>query len=197
MEAKLHFRWGSMNTGKSTLLLQIAYNYEDGGHKVAVFTSAVDDRTRVGEVSSRLGLRRSADIFDAQTDFFELLSAQKDIACVLVDEAQFLKATQVQQLHRITALCSVPVMCFGLRTDFRGVPFEGAASLLALAEDLQEIATVCACGRNSTMNMRMGADGNMLTDGPQVLIGGNSVYRQVCARCYYKAQAKAEPSCTP
>ncbi len=187
MAAKLHFRWGSMNTGKSTQLLQIAFNYEEGGHQVMLFTAAMDNRTQVGEIASRLGVKRQARTFDESTDFFALVGANKTISCLLIDEAQFLRKEHVRDLHRVAALHNVPVMCFGLRTDFQGVPFEGAAYLLALAEDLEEVKAICSCGRKSTMNMRVDDQGKMIQDGPKVLIGGNNRYRQVCARCYYGA----------
>lgn len=185
MSAKLHFRYGSMNTGKSTQLLQIAYNYEEGGQKIMVFTAAVDDRTKVGQVTSRLGASRAAFIFDTQTDFLTILSG-KDLSCVLIDEAQFLSKEQVQQLHKVAAIYNIPVMCFGLRTDFQGEPFPGSIYLLALAEDIQEIKAICSCGRKSTMNVRLDENGARVTHGNQILIGGNSRYRQVCARCFYQ-----------
>jgi thymidine kinase len=175
-----------MNTGKSTQLLQIAFNYEEGGHRVLLFTAAVDGRTKVGQVTSRLGASRPAQVFDASLDFYALLAQETGLSCVLIDEAQFLTAAQAKQLHRFAAVLGIPVMCFGLRSDFRGEPFEGSAYLLTLAEDLQEIKAICACGRKSTMNMRINDDGTMVKDGPQLLIGGNSVYRQVCARCFYR-----------
>jgi thymidine kinase len=186
MGAKLHLRFGSMNVGKSTQLLQIAYNYEEGGHQVAIFTAALDNRTAVGEVSSRLGATRAAEVFDRDTDFVALLAGREtQIACVLIDEAQFLSAPQVRDLHRIAALQNLPIMAFAIRTDFQGLPFEGAAYLLALAEDVQEIKAICACGRKSTMNMRIDDQGQRVNEGAQIVIGGNSRYRQVCARCFY------------
>lgn len=185
MSAKLHFRFGSMNTGKSTQLLQIAFNYEEGGHAVRLFTFEGDNRTNVGEISSRLGASRKAETFDSDTDFTTLFSQQEGLSCVLIDEAQFLRPEQVRQLHRVVAIQDLPVLCFGLRTDFKGNPFEGSTFLLALSEDLQEVKAVCKCGRKSTMNMRVGEDGKMLKSGPQLLLGGNDKYRQVCARCFY------------
>lgn len=185
MAAKLHFRYGSMNTGKSTQLLQIAYNYEEGGQRIKLFTAAIDNRTSLGEVSSRLGARRAADVFDESTDFYAILSGESDLSCVLIDEAQFMSTAQAQQVHKLAALRNIPVMCFGLRTDFKGEPFPGSTYLLALAEDMQEIKAICSCGRKSTMNMRIDESGKKVTEGSQVLIGGNSRYRQVCARCFY------------
>jgi thymidine kinase len=187
MSAKLHLRFGSMNVGKSTQLLQIAYNYEEGGHQVAIFTAELDNRTTVGEVASRLGARRTAAVFNRDTDFQVLLEGrEKAISCVLIDEAQFLTATQVRALHRIAATKDLPVMAFAIRTDFQGMPFEGSVHLLALAEDVQEIKAVCECGRKSTMNMRIDGEGRRVSHGAQILIGGNSRYRQVCARCFYE-----------
>lgn len=175
----------AMNAGKSTYLLQVAHNYNEQGQRVALYTAAVDDRYGHGLVTSRLGISRQACVFDESTDFFEALP--RDVACVLVDEAQFLSAAQVQQLHRWVHRHATPVMCFGLRSDFRGRPFEGAAWLLALAEDVEEIRTVCRCGSKATMNLRIDEQGLAVKDGAQVEIGGNSRYRQVCARCYYRA----------
>ncbi len=185
MGAKLHFRYASMNAGKSTQLLQIAHNYGESDRQVMLFTAAIDHRAGTGVIASRLGAESPALTFDALTDFSAHTDRYDGVSCILIDEAQFLTRAQVQQLHRVAAVGNVPVMCFGLRTDFQGEPFEGATHLLALAEDIQEIKAICACGRKSTMNMRMDADGLRVTDGDQVLIGGNNRYRQVCARCFY------------
>jgi thymidine kinase len=177
-----------MNTGKSTQLLQIAHNYDEVGQRTILFTAAIDNRTKTGEISSRLGASRPAEVFDSNTDFFALLQSEKSLRCVLIDEAQFLQTTQVCQLHYLVAVLNVPVMCFGLRTDFQGKPFPGAAQLLALSEDLREIKAVCACGRKSTMNLRLSENGNRQDTGESVLIGGNNRYRQVCARCFYTSK---------
>lgn len=187
MGAKLHFRYGSMNTGKSTQLLQIAYNYEECGKRIMLFTAAVDDRTSVGEISSRLGAHRAATVFDEFTNFFSIPQGSESLSCILIDEAQFLSKEHVQQLHKLAALRNIPVMCFGLRTDFQGNPFEGSTYLLALAEDIQEIKAICFCTRKSTMNLRLDQNGVRVIHGEQVLIGGNSRYRQVCARCFYQS----------
>ena len=189
MGAKLHLRFGSMNGGKSTQLLQIAYNYEEGGQTVAIFTARLDNRTRVGEVASRLGVRRPAEVFDADTSFLDWLATAPAPSCLLIDEAQFLNARQVRELHQIAALQNIPVMAFAIRTDFQGQAFEGALHLLALAEDLQEIKAICRCGRKATMNMRIDAHGRRVREGAQIEIGGNDRYRQVCARCFYSADA--------
>lgn len=188
--AKLYFRFSAMNAGKSTSLLQIAYNYEEQGQRVMLFTAGIDNRSGVGCIASRLGLQREASVFDAKTDFFALLGAAHGLACVLIDESQFLSPTQVSQLHRVAHLLNVPVICFGLRSDFQGNPFPGAAQLLTLADDLEEIKTICACGRKATMNIRMDSQGHRVREGEQVEIGGNDRYQQVCARCFYKEPAE-------
>jgi len=174
-----------MNAGKSTYLLQVAHNYNENGQPVFLLTSALDGRDGFGVISSRIGLRRDASTYHAKTNFDDLLK-NVDVACVLVDEAQFLSFEQVRQLHRWVHQRGIPVMCFGIRSDFRGNPFEGSAALLALADHLEEIRTVCACGKRATMNLRMDEQGNRVSDGEQVLIGGNNRYRQVCARCFYQ-----------
>jgi thymidine kinase len=183
--AKLFFRYSAMNAGKSTLLLQIAYNYEEQGQQVMLYTAGIDNRSGTGFIVSRLGLRRPAHVFDDTTDFWEILSLHRPKACLLIDESQFLTPGQVRNLHRAANTLDIPVICFGLRSDFQGNPFAGAASLLTLAEDLEEIKTICACGRKATMNIRIGEDGKRLQHGAQIEIGGNNRYRQVCARCFY------------
>ena len=189
--AKLFFRYSAMNAGKSTSLLQIAYNYEEQGQRVALFTAAIDDRSGLGCISSRLGLERQAGVFDADTDFWALLSGPQSgsttnpIACVLIDESQFLTPAQVRQLHRLANTVGLPIICFGLRSDFMGQPFPGSAHLLTLADDIEEIKTICACGRKATMNIRTTDSGERVREGEQVEIGGNKRYQQVCARCFY------------
>jgi thymidine kinase len=183
--AKLFFRYSAMNAGKSTSLLQIAYNYEEKGQSVMLFTAGIDDRSGAGSFSSRLGLQRPAEVFDETTDFFALLTHQTALACVLIDESQFLQPDQVRQLHRTAHEANIPVICFGLRSDFQGKPFPGSAYLLTLADDLEEIKTICACGRKATMNIRIDAQGARVKEGAQVEIGGNKRYQQVCARCFY------------
>ncbi|HEY1090845.1 MAG TPA: thymidine kinase [Burkholderiaceae bacterium] len=186
--ARLYFRYSAMNAGKSTYLLQVAHNYNENGRPVRLFTSALDGRAGIGRIASRIGLAREAQAYDADSDFNALLAGLEgsDVACVLVDEAQFLSAAQVKQLHRWAQAGAIPVMCFGIRSDFRGEPFPGSAALLVLADNLEEIKTVCRCGKKATMNIRTTDDGTRVRDGEQVLIGGNSTYRQVCARCFYE-----------
>ena len=182
--ARLYFRYSSMNAGKSTYLLQVAHNYNENGNEVLLLTSAMDGREGFGVISSRIGLKREAKTFDAESNFIELLKEVK-VACVLVDEAQFLVPEQVKQLHWWAHTKGIPVMCFGIRSDFKGDPFPGAAFLLTLADNLEEIKTVCRCGKKATMNIRTTSEGERVRDGGQVLIGGNATYRQVCARCFY------------
>jgi thymidine kinase len=187
--AKLYFRYAAMNAGKSTALLQAAHNYEERGMQVRLFTAALDDRGGAGTIESRLGLSRQAQGFAADT-VFEASVLWGDgggarPACLLIDEAQFLSGEQVRQLHRLAHRDDMPVLCWGLRSDFRGQAFEGSAELLTLADDLEELKTVCACGRKASMNVRLGADGARVCDGEQVLIGGNDRYRAVCPRCFY------------
>jgi len=182
--SKLYFRYAAMNAGKSTALLQAAYNYEERGMKVLLFTAALDSRSGEGLISSRLGLQRQVATFGVHTQFTrEHIAA--DVACLLIDEAQFLSPGQVRQLHRLAHTGNVPVLCYGLRGDFRAEAFPGSALLLTLADDLEEMKSVCACARKAQFNMRIDAQGRRVLDGEQVLIGGNERYRAVCPSCYY------------
>ncbi|WP_326534382.1 thymidine kinase [Pseudorhodoferax sp.] len=182
--SKLHFRYAAMNAGKSTALLQAAYNYEERGLKVRLFTAAHDDRAGFGVIRSRLGLQRQASTFGPDTEFSRA-HLDDDVACLLIDEAQFLSAHQVRQLHRLAHRGGVPVLCYGLRSDFRGEAFPGSAQLLTLADDLEELRTICACARKASMNVRVAADGRRVTEGEQIEIGGNDRYRAVCPSCFY------------
>ncbi|MBM3617046.1 MAG: thymidine kinase [Alphaproteobacteria bacterium] len=197
--AKLYFSYSAMNAGKSTILLQAAHNYEERGMKTKLFTAFVDSRYGVGRISSRIGLAADAETFTGDTDLFTRIKdllAQGNIDCILVDEAQFLSEAQVWQLARVADDLGVPVMCYGLRSDFQGQLFPGSAALLAVAEDLREIRTICFCGRKATMNLRIGADGKAVTEGEQVLIGGEESYISVCRKHWVtketKVQGKAE-----
>jgi thymidine kinase len=185
--AKLYFRYAAMNAGKSTALLQTAHNYEERGLRVRVFTAALDDRGGAGVIASRLGLSRRAETFGTDTAFDTAVLADGTPrpACLLIDEAQFLTREQVRQLHRLVHRDDIPVLCWGLRSDFQGNAFPGAAELLTLADDLEEMKTICACGRKASMNLRVDASGRRVTAGEQVLIGGNDRYRAVCPRCFY------------
>ena len=177
--AKLYFYYSAMNAGKSTTLLQSAHNYEERGMRVLVMLPELDDRAGVGTVASRIGLRRDARTFRAATDLYDVV--REDVAshgrlhCLLLDEAQFLTAQQVLQLTAVVDRLGVPVLAYGLRTDFRGEPFEGSRYLLAWAEELHEIKTVCASGSKATMNARLDASGRRVTSGSQVEIGLNYV----------------------
>jgi len=171
-----------MNAGKSTALLQVAHNYEEQGQQVKLFTAAIDNRYGVGQVTSRLGPQREAAVFDASYDF---LDDAPRVACVLIDEAQFLSPAQVRQLHQLAQVKGVPVICYGLRTDFRGEPFPGSTYLLALADDIEELKNICTCGKKATMNVRIDAAGRRVKQGEQIDIGGNERYRHVCGRCFY------------
>lgn len=182
--ASLWFRYAAMNAGKTSSLLQVAHNYEENGERVLLLTSALDDRDGRGIISSRIGLKREAETYNPLTNFLERL-ANVSVACVLIDEAQFLTVEQVRQLHRWVHTNHTPIMCFGLRSDFQGNPFPGAAALLTLAENVEEIRTACRCGKKATMNIRIDESGMRVQEGDQVLIGGNSLYRQVCGRCFY------------
>jgi thymidine kinase len=181
---KLYFRYAAMNAGKSTALLQAAHNYEERGMKVRLFTAAHDDRAGNGIIGSRLGLQRSVETFGHQT-VFDAEWLGEGYACVLIDEAQFLSPDQVRQLHRLAHTTKRPVLCYGLRSDFRGDAFPGAAALLTLADDLEEMKTICACARKASMNMRIDDQGRRVQEGEQVVIGGNERYRAVCPSCFY------------
>jgi thymidine kinase len=175
-----------MNAGKSTALLQVAHNYVEQGQQVKLYTAAIDNRYGVGLITSRLGPQRQVDVFDSTTNFLE---NAPEVACVLVDEAQFLSTAQVQQLHQLAQVRGVPVICYGLRSDFRGDPFPGSAYLLALADDIEEIKNICSCGKKATMNVRVDEQGRRIKEGAQVSIGGNESYRQACGRCFYAGMA--------
>jgi thymidine kinase len=184
--AKLYFRYSAMNAGKSTALLQVAHNYEEHGRNVRIYTAAVDSRFGKGIVTSRLGPQRNVEMFDETTDFEHALDGDtKDLACLLVDESQFLTIEQVRQLHRVAHVTGVPVICYGLRSDFQGNPFPGAAYLLTLADSIEEIKTICACGRKATMNVRLDEAGKRITEGSQIAIEGEVRYIQTCGRCFY------------
>ncbi|MDP1899034.1 MAG: thymidine kinase [Rubrivivax sp.] len=182
--SKLYFRYAAMNAGKSTALLQAAHNYEERGMKVRLLTAAHDDRAGSGIIGSRLGLQRPVETFGPQT-VFDAAGVGPGVACVLIDEAQFLTPAQVRQLHRLAHRQRLPVICYGLRSDFRGEAFPGAAALLTLADDLEEMKTICACARKASMNMRIDDEGRRVKEGEQVVIGGNERYRAVCPSCFY------------
>lgn len=179
---QLFFYYSSMNAGKSTLLLQSAFNYEERGMKVLMYLPKVIGRT---EIYSRMGLQREAIVFDEDYDFMASVGEYSDIACVLIDEAQFLTKAQVMQLGDVCDYLNIPVLCYGIRTDFQGETFEGSKYLLALADKLKELKTICICGKKATRNMRIQPDTMIpVNTGPQVEIGDNTTYISLCRKCY-------------
>lgn len=191
--AKLYFYYASMNAGKSSNLLQAAFNYNERGMAVSLWTAALDDRGGFGAISSRIGLASDAHRFDAATN---IAARVRDDpagrpACVLVDEAQFLTPAQVWQLARLADEDGIPVLCYGLRTDFQGELFAGSAVLLGIADELVELKAVCDCGRKATMNLRVDARGKPVSEGAQTEIGGNDRYVAMCRRHFVEALARA------
>lgn len=188
--AKLYFHYSTMNAGKSTVLLQAAHNYQERGMLPYLLTARFDNRAGDGRIASRIGIGEPADTFDETDDLFSKLYnklQQSNVACVFVDEAQFLTEEQVWQLARAVDDLKVPVMCFGLRVDFRGKLFPGSATLLALSDEMREVRTICHCGKKATMVIRKDAAGNVVKDGAQVQIGGNETYVSLCRRHWREA----------
>ena len=186
--AKLYFSYSAMNAGKSTILLQASHNYRERGMNTLLLTAAFDDRAGKGRIGSRIGLGAEALTFAADTDIEQLTRRaheQQPLDCLLVDEAQFLSVDQVWQLSVVVDQLNIPVMCYGLRTDFRGQLFPGSAVLLAVADTLREIRTICHCGRKATMVTRLTETGETVTDGAQIEIGGNDKYVSLC-RVHWK-----------
>ncbi len=174
-----------MNAGKSTVLLQASHNYYEQGMRTLLMTAALDDRAGVGQIASRIGLDKPADLFSSGTDVYAAITArhkENPVDCVMIDEAPFLSAEQVWQLSKVTDELRIPVLCYGLRTDFAGELFPGSAALLALADHLREIRTICWCGSKASMVLRMDAGGKSVKAGTQVVIGGNDVYASVCRK---------------
>lgn len=188
--AKLYFHYSTMNAGKSTLLLQASHNYRERGMATYLLTARLDDRAGAGRIASRIGIGEDADTYETGTDLFATIAdrlAEGPVACVFLDEAQFLTPAQVWQLARAVDDLGVPVMCYGLRVDFRGALFPGSAALLALADEMREVRTICHCGRKATMVVRRGPDGRVQRDGAQVQIGGNETYDSLCRRHWREA----------
>ena len=183
--AKLYFHYSTMNAGKSTVLLQASHNYVERGMQTYLLTARLDNRSGTGRIASRIGIGADADTFAPDTDLFarieQRLSADA-CACIFIDEAQFLTRDQVWQLARAVDDLRVPIMCYGLRVDFLGNLFEGSAALLALADEMREVRTICHCGKKATMVVRRGADGHALREGAQVQVGGNETYVSLCRR---------------
>jgi thymidine kinase len=182
--AKLYFRYAAMNAGKSTNLLQVAHNYEERGRPVVLYTAAIDDRAGLGIVESRLGVERKARMYGPDTSFEDAFEGEP--GCILIDEAQFLAPAQVRELHRLAHERGVPVICYGLRTDFRGIGFPGSVELLSIADSLEEMKTICRCGRKASMVIRHDEKGQRLYEGDQVQVGGNETYESVCPSRFYR-----------
>ena len=194
--AKLHFYYSAMNAGKTTTLLQSNYNYQERGMNTLLFTPAFDDRFGVGKIASRIGLQADAEMFNSKTNIYEEVAKQlrkHPIHCVLIDEAQFLNKKQVMQLTDIADEFGIPVLAYGLRSDFMGNTFEGSQYLLAWAESLTEIKTICHCGSKATYNARIDEKGKMVTKGDQVGIGGNDCYVSLCRKHFKNKQTGRSP----
>ena len=190
--AKLYFYYSAMNAGKSTVLLQSSYNYQERGMRTLVFVPAIDTRSGLGRVRSRIGLEAPAEVLTPTDNLLNRVRHEHTIdpiACVLIDEAQFLTRAQVEQLSDVADVLEIPVLCYGLRTDFQGQLFPGSGALLALADDLVELKTICHCGRKATMNLRLAADGRAVREGAHIEIGGNERYVAMCRRHHKTALA--------
>jgi thymidine kinase len=190
--AKLYFYYASMNAGKSTVLLQASFNYRERGMRTMLFTAAIDDRAGQGVIASRIGLSAPADMFVPETDLFAAVASAHAVGtlnCMLVDEAQFLTKDQVWQLAHVADDLGIPVLCYGLRTDFLGNLFPGSQWLLAIADTLTELKAVCSCGRKATMNLRIDGQGKPVASGQQTEIGGNDRYVALCRRHFAAALA--------
>jgi thymidine kinase len=188
--AKLYFNYSTMNAGKSAVLLQASHNYRENNMDTYLLTARVDDRAGKGKIASRIGISAEADVFGADEDLFEKIKyrlCKGSVASIFVDEAQFLSRDQVWQLARVVDDLGVPVLCFGLRVDFQGNLFPGSATLLALADEMREVRTICHCGKKATMVIRQDDQGRAITTGDQVQIGGNETYVSLCRRHWREA----------
>jgi thymidine kinase len=188
--SKVYFYYSAMNAGKSTVLLQSSYNYHERGMRTLLFMPATDTRSGPGRIESRIGLASDAIALQSGEDLLERVRREHDsnpVACVLIDEAQFLSPEQVRQATDVADSLRIPVLCYGLRTDFQAKLFPGSAELLAVADNLIELKTICHCGRKATMNLRVGPDGTAVKEGAQVEIGGNDRYVAMCRRHFKEA----------
>ncbi|ASA54704.1 thymidine kinase [Vibrio gazogenes] len=188
--AQMYFYYSAMNAGKSTTLLQSSFNYRERGMNPVIYTAAIDDRFGVGKVSSRIGLEEEAYLFRESSDLFEeidQLHQQMKVDCILIDECQFLSKEQVYQLTDVVDRLGIPVLCYGLRSDFKGELFPGSQHLLAWADKLVELKTICHCGKKANMVVRVDAQGQPIAEGAQVDIGGNDRYVSVCRKHYKEA----------
>ena len=193
--AKLYFYYAAMNAGKSTTLLQADFNYRERGMQTMLWTADLDDRAGAGTIGSRIGLEAGANRYADDTNLFDAVVRElirRKLDCILVDEAQFLTRDHVLQLCRITDDLKIPVLCYGLRTDFQANLFPGSAALLALADTLVELKAVCECGRKATMNLRVDADGHAVVAGEQTEIGGNDRYIALCRRHFFERLKESE-----
>lgn len=182
--SKLYFRYGAMGSGKTIDLLKVAYNYRERNQEVVIYTSSIDDRYGVGKVTTRIGIDSDARTFAKDTNIFnEIKDLDFKPDCVLVDESQFLTKEQVSELSDVVDYLDIPVICYGLRSDFRLNFFEGSEALMEIADKIEEIKTICECGRKATINMRL-VNGVPTTEGEKILIGGNESYKAVCRKCY-------------
>jgi len=190
--AKLYFHYSTMNAGKSTVLLQASHNYIERGMQTYLLTTQMDDRAGEGRIASRIGIGSDADTYARGEDLFAKIESRlrEPCACVFVDEAHFLEPDQVWQLARAVDDLKVPIMCYGLRVDFRGELFPGSATLLALADEMREVRTICHCGKKATMVVRQDADGRVLKDGAQFLVGGNETYVSLCRKHWREAMGE-------
>ncbi|MFV0489674.1 MAG: thymidine kinase [Vibrio fluvialis] len=188
--AQMYFYYSAMNAGKSTTLLQSSFNYRERGMNPVIFTAEIDDRAGVGKVSSRIGLQSDAHLYNSETDLYvavKALNTNEKIHCIMIDECQFLNKEQVYQLTEVVDKLHIPVLCYGLRSDFLGELFEGSQYLLAWADKLIELKTICHCGRKANMVIRTDEHGNAISEGDQVAIGGNDKYVSVCRQHYKEA----------
>ncbi len=196
--AKLYFHYSTMNAGKSTLLLQASHNYRERGMVTRLLTAALDRRAGPGRIGSRIGIGEAAETYGPDDDLMQRVISwlqETDIACLFVDEAQFLTEAQVWQLARVVDDLDVPVMCYGLRVDFLGQLFPGSSALLALADEMREVRTICHCGRKATMVVRKDETGRVVTSGAQVQIGGNETYVSLCRRHWREAVGDRQRAC--
>lgn len=182
-----------MNAGKSTALLQASHNYRERGMETYLITAQFDDRAGQGEIGSRIGISAKADGFNGNSDLYEMIEKRmksRTLTCVFIDEAQFLSAKQVWQLAQVVDDLGLPVMCYGLRVDFLGHLFPGSAALLAIADEMREVRTICFCGKKATMVVRQDGQGNVVTQGAQIQIGGNETYVSLCRRHWREAMGQ-------
>ena len=193
--AKLYFYYAAMNAGKSTTLLQADFNYRERGMQTMLWTAAFDDRAGAGTIGSRIALSAPAHLYDEGVNLFRAVADEfkkRKLDCILVDEAQFLTQRHVLQLCEVADTLGIPVLCYGLRTDFQAKLFPGSAALLALADTLVELKAVCECGRKATMNLRVDADGHAVASGAQTEIGGNDRYVALCRRHFFERLREGE-----